>query len=355
MNMCIYYSNREDLHFTQEEHVFPAAIGGRAVLTKGVVSDEFNNHISALEQRFIRNSLVSFPRQIYGPGKRGSLSQRKATNSKVSIFKDNNGRFSLGYLRKGKPHQITTMELNVLTKAVSFSIDRLPDADHIQLLEDFKQRCLDAEQLTIRSWEDRLLPEDIILFGIADGVEEKRNAFFVKHPSTEAVLDIERIIEIGNQLNFDRFNSEAVNGRPQIHQSVDFHEDYFRIYAKIAFNYLAYDKGKDFVFQGCFDAIRNWIAEGGTNEFVRLNMQHSSWSLPLPRNAHSVIVGKAGDMLIGHVVLFEGLDTHILLAKDFHNDFSLCGLICDWESRSEYALSGYLQKLTLESRNDHSQ
>jgi hypothetical protein len=106
--------------------------------------------------------------------------------------------------------------------------------------------------------------------------------------------------------------------------------------------------GKRFVLYPCFNPIRNWITNGGTNEFVRLNTQPSSWSLPLPKNAHSVIVGKAGDMLIEHVALFEGLDTHILLAKDFQDDVSLCGMICDWESKSEYALYEYLQNLTSE-------
>ncbi len=346
--MCIYYPTRGDLHFTQEEHIFPAAVGGRTALTKGMVSDEFNNNISGLEQRFIRNSLVSLPRQIYGPGKRGSMSESKATKSKVSIFKDSNGRYSLGYIKKGKPHQITTLELNLITKAVSFSLEWKPNANHQQLLEDFKQDCMEAEKLTLRSWQDSFLPEDIILFGIVDGVEEKRNAFFVKHPSSKAVLDKEKIKEIGHQLNFNEFNSEFIKERPQIHQSVDFHEDYFRVYAKIAFNYLAYHKGKNFVLKACFDPIRNWIADGGTNEFVRLNTEPSPRPLSLPKNAHSVIIGKASNMLIGHVALFEGLDTHILLTKDFQDDFSLCGMICDWERQSEYVLHNYLQKLTSE-------
>jgi hypothetical protein len=200
--MCIYYTQRADLHFTQEEHVFPAAIGGKAVLAKGMVSDEFNNNISGLEQRFIRNSLVALPRQIYGPGKRGSMSESKETKSKASIFKDSNGRYSLGYVKKGKPYQITTLELNLATKEGSFSIERQPNNDHLQFLLAFKQDCLEAEKLVIKSWQDSFLPEDVILFGIAHGVEEKRNAFFVKHPSSEAVMDKARIKAIGRQLNF---------------------------------------------------------------------------------------------------------------------------------------------------------
>jgi hypothetical protein len=102
------------------------------------------------------------------------------------------------------------------------------------------------------------------------------------------------------------------------------------------------------VLKAGFDPIRNFIANGGINEFARLNTSASQRSLSLPRNAHSIIIGRTGDVLIGHVALFEGLDTHILLAKDFKDDFSLCGMICDWEKQSEYELYDFLQKLTNE-------
>src|SRR6202012_3750045 len=87
-NQCIYYITRTDLSFETAEHVFPAGLGGIMTLPKGYVSKEFNNDISQVELRFMRESLIALPRQILGPGKKGKAGIKHATKSAVHLIEN---------------------------------------------------------------------------------------------------------------------------------------------------------------------------------------------------------------------------------------------------------------------------
>ena len=81
-NQCIYYKTRSDLTFNTTEHVFSAGLGDIMTLPKGFVSLQFNNDISPVELRFMRESLIALPRQILGPGKKANQALNTQPNQK---------------------------------------------------------------------------------------------------------------------------------------------------------------------------------------------------------------------------------------------------------------------------------
>ena len=101
--MCIYYGTREDLTYKKQEHIFPTVIGGIQKLNQGVVSDQANELFSPLELKLMRNSIISVARTLKGSGKRGSLSPRKATKSRVTIWKARKRRHCILVFEKRDP------------------------------------------------------------------------------------------------------------------------------------------------------------------------------------------------------------------------------------------------------------
>src|SRR5437016_4825540 len=106
--MCIYYTDRNDLTYSGQEHVIMAGLGGSARHPNGYVIDQFNNDISKLEQDFLRESIISVPRQIVGPSSRGRLTSKYETKSKVHVLRNYavENDISLGYIKRGKPYYL---------------------------------------------------------------------------------------------------------------------------------------------------------------------------------------------------------------------------------------------------------
>jgi len=106
MNRCIYLNETDSTQkFEKEEHIFPAGIGGIQKLPKGYVSDYVNGIVfSKMELGVMRESILAIPRMFEGPGKRGSLSNKNQSKSKISTFTFNNeqNKISLGYIKKGE-------------------------------------------------------------------------------------------------------------------------------------------------------------------------------------------------------------------------------------------------------------
>lgn len=71
--MCIYYGDSPLLTYKNQEHVFPAGLGGNIKLPNGYVSDQANKLFSPMELKLLRYSLISVDRMFFGPGDRGSL------------------------------------------------------------------------------------------------------------------------------------------------------------------------------------------------------------------------------------------------------------------------------------------
>jgi len=348
--MCIYYKEIDTLTYTAGEHIFPAALGGIQKLSKDFVSSEFNNAISGLELDFIRNSFVAVARQVEGPGKKGKLSDRYATKSTVSVIESAADKtiLALGYIKKGKLYEIPQVLLNTDTAKFAISFDSTAVTDIAKAIADFKGKCSEAELLKIKIIDSELLPMNQIILGIDDSVETNFNCFFAKHPSATTRLSVEKIKAIGNALQYDGTEPQRKKYMPRSTGQIKFSVDFFRIYGKIAFNFLAFLKGQEFVMATAFDQVRNWIANGGANKFAALNTANfnplKEMKIELPESCHHVLIYKIENRLFATIHLYEALSVDIELDPNYTGKFSTDGFICDWKNRKEYKLFEYISE-----------
>lgn len=347
--MCLYYKDRTELTYGSGEHIFPAAIGGIQKLPDDFVSSEFNNDISRLELDFIRNSFVSVARQLEGPGKRGKLADRFATKSPVIVIESvvDKNVLALGFIKKGRLYEIPHFLLNIDTGELAISFDSIQFTDIAKAIEEFKEKCDKAELLKIKNISSELLPVNQILFGIDDKVEENFNCFFAKHPAAVTeTISIEKIKTIGKILQYNGKEPQRMKYMPQSTGKIKFSLDFFRIYGKIAFNFLALLKGRKFVMSTAFDSVRNWIANGGENKYAALNKENfnplKEMKIELPAACHHVLIYKIENRLFATIHLYEALSVDIVLSSNFTGQFSTDGFICDWKNRKEYRLFDYI-------------
>ncbi|CAG5017826.1 hypothetical protein DYBT9275_05854 [Dyadobacter sp. CECT 9275] len=122
-------------------------------------------------------------------------------------------------------------------------------------------------------------------------------------------------------------------------------DNFFRIYAKMAFNFTAYLYGDLLAKNSCFDDIRNWIINGGENKFS--NIIHgdifNSLNIQRPADSHLFLITQNGSELYAICSLYETINVGILLSKTMQVE--TCGddgLICNWRDRSEVRLSEFM-------------
>lgn len=354
--MCIYYKDCPSLNYTSGEHIFPAAIGGMQKLPVDYVSDQFNNDISKLEQDFFRLSLVSFARITAGPGKRGSLSGKNMTKSVVHILEDTStGKHeSLGYIKMGRSVEIPHVGINLSTGHMWASFDRDAYESGDINLTNFSNSFKDPQKLRVRSIINENLEPDIVLFGIAEGVEENYNAFYARHPCQTRESSDAFVRMVGEALKAITLQAPTVQKyMPRSILNMKFSPDHLRVYAKVAFNYLAYLKGEAFVKQEFFDLIRNWIAKGGTNSSVSLNAGKDVFKdilLPKDHLAHSVIIFKSENILAATVTLYGSMSAIVRLSDNFNAPFPTEGLFCIWKEKRELRLAEFVAESLVESR-----
>jgi hypothetical protein len=347
--MCIYYTKRTDLHYDSAEHIVPAAIGGIATLPKEYVSQEFNTAISGLEQDFIREGMIALARPVIGPGKRGSLSQGKATKSKVQVIRDvkDTSSIALGYFSLKKTYEIPHLVLSTVTGELTFhcsELGMLPGGPEEEVLR-FKNQCNQAGELRIKIMEDADLPPEVILVGIADGVEENYNCFFAKNPTSTIVPSTEYLKRIGQAIQF-KPDIQFRQYQPLLRGTVTFKLDHLRIYGKIAFNFLALIAGPEVVTDPAFDPVRHWIVNGGHYANVALDPKNvnplDGMDIPLPDYAHIIYLVRDGRRLLAKLYFYGGLSVTLLLTEDYPVKFQTDGFICDWRNKKEYRLHKYL-------------
>jgi hypothetical protein len=340
--MCIYYTDTPGLHFKSQEHVIPAAIGGRKKLPVGYVSDEFNNDISKLEREFIQKSVVSMAREIEGPGKRGKLAEKYATKSRVFVISssDKPGTLALGYLVKGKGIEIPQI---VFDTATGHGNLRLSSPLEINSL---KQRLSGAVDTDIRVIIDDRIPEHTILLGAENSVEEHFTIFVAKNTANSFQIDGSRVVQLAKGIAVDLQETQE-RYKPIFTRQIEFKTDYLRIYGKMAFNLLASKMGKEFVLSERFNPVRYWIARGEENHFAKLadTLQGDIFragGVVLPDSCHLVFISKVDDILVAKVMLYGALSVDIILSDGFPEEFEPCMLICDWRTQQEYNLIEYV-------------
>jgi hypothetical protein len=339
--MCIYLTSENDLTYAGRDHIIPAAIGGINELPNDFVSDKFNNGFSGVEREFLQRSIISIPRLMIGPGKRGNLNPQKATKSSISLFRQfpDNNHYTLGYTKAGKPYEIPHViidkdNLNNFIVGVDASCS---DADY----DWFKDRIANFNDLSQIAISAPDLPENLIIVGIAPGIG-KGNEIYIAGDVTGLPFELDiLLVGISSSLGVKPNNADKYQVR--VHGQASLNEAYYRSCAKIAFNTLAYFTSEKFVKQSIFDPIRNWIVNGGENSFVSISPNFKNVNV-FPSDSHQVLITWQSGNLVADVCFYNHFHNSVIFAKDFPDKINLTGLICDWQNRKEDTLNAFLTK-----------
>lgn len=354
MKKCIYLKKTEpEVTFKSEEHIIPAGIGGITKLCNGMVSDQFNTGIfSLIELDFMRNSIIAIPRQFSGPGKRGSLAESKATKSQVHIMSET-GDFSdasLGFIKLARPYLIPQFKV-IDDDQLNIIFDQSDGNYDVQLcrfIGELKKYDGKHNKLV-----DERIPSNQFLFGNFQG------KWYIGLHDKETNVPLEKYIShLINNESIMNEQPKLGTGQVTCHQRTEFNMDnYFRVCAKIIFNFLAFTHGSDFVLQEKFDLIREWIVSNGENTFVNLVDKSNEngemfKGIPFPDEAHIIMVSKVKNCLIGVISFYGGhFETIVKLCDNYQEDYLIEGYICDWMNRKEYTLTEYINLFTSEYRN----
>lgn len=353
MNKCIYLKETEpNLTFNSEEHIIPAGIGGLKKLDKGFVSDQANTEIfSKLELEFMRDSIIALPRQFYGPGKRGSLSIKKATKSNIQIMNPNDDDLDLrlGYLTLGKPFFISQIKISS-NKDFSFifSKDIGNFKEEIKKIIDAIYSCSSE----YNEFTDKRMSTEEFIIGI-----EREKLYLLKNPNTNIPI-LSKIGDILESFNYENVKLEYNENQITSNFKSSFNiENYYRIYAKTAFNFLALSQGQEYVLKEEFDEIRNWIVNGGENKFVitpEVNkIPFFLSAMEFPDLSHKIFISSCGNYLLGLVSFYsKEFSAIVTLSKNIKESIQ-DGFICDWKNKKEYSFLDFLIEKNNSKQKDY--
>ncbi|WP_145142097.1 hypothetical protein [Paenibacillus sp. Y412MC10] len=335
--LCIYSKQTEadGAHFVKREHILSAGLGGRNKLEQGMVSDEINLLFSKWETQFLRYSHISLVRQMIGPGNRGSLDPKKASQSVVNVSTsvdahgvEDTDDVGLCYVELGIPYTIDALRISKSSVSII--------ARSISNWESFIDRLK-----TFPENDFRIVPYDQMPSGVAlIGFHDKK-----WHMARSPELELEYVIEVIQKIKEgkpDILSKNEMEFLTSSHQQLSYNEIiYSKVIAKYAFNFLAHCIGQDAVLQSGFDPLRDWIMSDlsvsePSHHFVISN--DAKIQLPLPEYAHSInIVKQKNERLIGLVDLYGGAVRHaVLLSSKYEHDFPAKTLVCDWKNQNEF-------------------
>lgn len=340
--MCIYFGDNESLTYQKQEHVFPAGLGGIAMLPKGFVSDQANEFFSPLEAELMHKSLISVTRALFGPGKRGSLSPKKMSTSRISIMKNADGKVALGYLSGKNGYYINSIYKN--KDKFIFTIASEQHNSPESAWESFKNEirafgtkfvCISTNELNQHDW----------VFG------SYRGKYYLAQGKQCELESIKK------QLLFivDSSKSSALN-RKSDHPKFDIplvESDLIsKVYAKVAINVLAMLKGEEYICHNRFTSIKKWIlGESDVDDYSQLPRVTLENKLHLPEDCHWCIFLIREGKLCATVCFYNNFSRYFELTdnifpEDYRNTGSLFGMICDWRNKREFTLEQWIVNYT---------
>lgn len=333
--MCIYYGDSPLLTYKNQEHVFPAGLGGNIKLPNGYVSDQANKLFSPMELKLLRYSLISVDRMFFGPGDRGSLQPRKASKSLVTVGIQDNKEIVLSYTALGKPYNIPQVHLYANGAILSLPDEHNEVSQNIsQLVEAFSKF---SGQFVFLPYND--FAEGEMIIGFFDG------KYYV---ASSGLRPVDEYIQKKIQNFLDHFHEgEIQRGEHHVkqnHRLVE-NEEIARVYAKIAMNTLALIKGKEYAMHRNFDELRKWILTGESqSEFFYLPSiltdEVSNLIKIFPDGSHWCLFCKIGTTLNSMVCFYNRFMRRFTFGEVVYpGDFTYPnGFICDWKSENEYTL-----------------
>lgn len=162
------------------------------------VSAEFNNKSSALELAFMRSSPIALPRQLHGPGKRGSLSASKATKSRVTVFSQqpSEQEFSLGYIQAGRPVEIPHIVWNTQNDSPTIGITKEATEQEVQ---DFRLMLSNFDEKRVRLIKHSPLGTTVLL-GVQAGLESNIDYYIASQDGTTHPFTADLTAELAAQI-----------------------------------------------------------------------------------------------------------------------------------------------------------
>ena len=306
MMHCIYCTEEKPVSsFRKREHVIPQAFGRFApdnLILKGSVCDDCNQFFgNEIELFLCRDTFESMERLRHGMKPKEPLRNRRRLKSKVI-----DGQFKGAIVREKD-----------LGKSGRINVERVVQAGfyHTQRGEyDF--------------FEPKDIPSAEAL--IQDGYAIKNVKILLIAKDGE---ELENLTSKLNELGFalDSSKTELIEQEPHeeivpIETNLTLDRTIMRGFCKIAFNYLAYVAGNNFVLSPDFDPIRRYIRdnEGEIKHFFGVNLQPILYDdQKLEKigakvtQGHLIIVGWNGSRVFSKVSLFNTLTFGILLSQNF--------------------------------------
>lgn len=341
--MCIYMGENENLTYKSQEHVFSAAIGGIKKLDLGIVSDQANNYFSKLERDVFQKGLLQIPRIILGPGKRGSLSEKKATTSDVIIMKCED-RERLGYIKKTQGYLLG--QIIIHGNEMMYECGK-----NIVNSED------DAKNLIyrIKKIEDKFVPIKLTKNSSEIIITYFKNKIYIasyNNITKEKLLEIKKIFndcEVGLG-EHRKGNNIKLEGTIPIEDNII---NLKKVIAKTAVNTVAYLEGKEFINLSQFKKIKDLIINEteGIDEYVieiSEGAEIFKRRLELKENQHACIITRDNNILNAIVYIYNRC-WQVELANNIKKDISapIIGYICDWENKKEYKFFDYYKEMNI--------
>lgn len=339
--ICIYY-NKDNLDYKKREHVFPAGIGGTIKLNRGTVSDQANELFSKYELEFMRDSIISLPRNLYGPGKRGSFNESQKTTSKIYVIEGESG-LELSYIALGKPYSI--VQFIRQGKNFHFILPKEDESkyklDYINI-KDTLSALFDTDKCKIIKIRDDRIPDDENIIGrfkdkifVANRLGNGNSELVKK----EVDLFCSKNIDIGDK-KYNKIDN------PKFNFAIKESTISSRVYAKTALNVLAYLLGDKFVMDKCFNDIKNWILdENLKGDFTQYIDKKLDLKELFPKNSHWCIVVNIENYLVAQVCFYNSIIKQVVLSNHFNQPFQIEGMVCDWENKKDYSLNEFLKRM----------
>ncbi len=341
--MCIYFADRDDLTYEKQEHVFPAGFGGIAKLPHGYVSDQANELFSPLEGELMHNSILTLPRAIFGPGKRGSHNPKKASKTKICITKNENGKIAFGYMSAKSGYYINTLTKcgNEIIYTVATNQHHAPEQSWTNFMEECKN--FDKAKKYVSMLTKDLSPLDWVF-----GIYESKYYLALGSECT--------IEEFQKQLNAIICTSKSnalckKSGHPKFELLTEESDDMGRIYGKTAINVLAHMLGETYIKHPRFTDIKKWVlGESESQKFSQLP-RVSEESMPLlPEQSHWCIFQIYNGKLIAMVSFYNSFLRSFEFADSLPQYdggiYSIpFGMICDWKNNRELTVKEWVLQL----------
>ena len=331
--MCIYLGNDLNLTYKSQEHIFSATVGGILKLPNNYVSDQANSYFANLESTLVTQSVYGLGKMFYGPGDRGTNKPGRMPITILQTEKDE----ELGFCYKSKPIPIPQIKICENVEQISVIRDDLyhNDNDLSKLLNKLQTFNQDSKFI--------LLDLEPQKFNFSFAYYNNTIYISTKNKNTiyECVKYLQKYalskIDLSTKKEKDIKNAKVlINLKPE-HKNAT-------IFAKTAFNVLAYIKGSDYVENKLFDNFRDQIISKKEIEFWEVPKKMDITNFDKVGNeAHFCILQNYQNNFFAKVSFFNNFTLDFILSEKFDPYFNLpCVFICDWQNKKEYSLADKL-------------